>query len=363
VLAAEIVSKGTTGQQMLAPELDKPTAHTLVGYLYTGRYKELPVSAKTKPSAVSTYEAGTCVYCAAVRYQLTGLVDLAKEKIMSLDEEVSISDVLRIAKEHAFPLLPENETWYPAYLESAIKSAMAKNPELFQRPDFITQVEGNSRLLQVVWKTVISSYAGAVASPTHKDDNVTSRVQMHEKNEDVSILQNQPPASVDGSQTTAVANDTFADPSSPETPYGTATRATAPFEDNLKLDDIEPTIEAHQIPEPFTDELGFEQSKTYQRMSNNDTNPTLQFEPTNVFDQPTHVRSDSVIEAEDVEISTAKQAQDAVMTPVEEIDDNERIAETSPLIANGSVDAPTAVKKTKKKTKEKKKSAKLSAVF
>jgi hypothetical protein len=98
--------------------------------------------------AAASYQEGTYVYCAAVRYRLPGLAELAKEKIRVLDESVSIAEVLVIARDYAFPLLPDDEAWYPAYLEDAIRHAMIQDPEPFRRPEFITQVEGNRRLLE-----------------------------------------------------------------------------------------------------------------------------------------------------------------------------------------------------------------------
>jgi len=345
VLAAKVASK-RNANQVLAPELDNSTGHTLVTFMYTGKYKELPLSVESTQSAVSVYETGTCVYCAAVRYQLAGLVDLAKEKIMSSDEGVSISDILRIAKEQAFPLLPENETWYPSYLEAAIKRAMAKDPEPFKRPDFITQVEGNSRLLQMVWKTVISSYAGAVSTPTTGGGDNPPMDYEREKCEDVSTPQSQPPASVDGSQTTAVANDTPADPPSPGTSYYTTAPATTSFENSLKLDDIE----------PYTDELDFKKSTTFQKMNKNESMAIKS--AATVIDQgrSAHKRSDSVLPVED---AAAKEADDVAEESAERAEAIEKLEESLPLVVDGSVDATTVSKKSKKK----KKGGKLSTVF
>lgn len=345
VLAAKVASK-RNANQVLAPELDHTTAHTLVGFMYTGKYDELSLSKESTQSAVSVYETGTCVYCAAVRYQLAGLVDLAKEKIMSSDEGVSISDILRIAKEQAFPLLPENETWYPSYLEAAIKRAMAEDPEPFKHPDFITQVEGNSRLLQMVWKTVISSYAGAASTPTTGGGDHPPMDHEQEKCEDVLTSQSQPPASVDGSQTTAVANDTPVDPPSPEMSYYTTAPAATSIENSLKLDDIE----------PYTDELDFKKSTTFQKMNKNESMAIKSAAIAINQGRSAHKRSDSVLQVED---AAAKEADDVAEESTEKAEAVEKLEESSPLVADGSVDATTASKKSKKK----KKGGKPSTVF
>jgi hypothetical protein len=313
--------------------------------MYTGKYQYLCTDSQAEQSALSSYEAATCVYCAAVLYQLSGLADLAKEKIASFDGEMSISDVLKIAKDHAIPLLPENEAWYMAYLEGAIKTAMAKDPEPFKRPDFITQVEGNSRLLQLVWKTVMSNYNGSVATPKTDDNDATLKVEEHQ--DDIVDFEHQPASSVDGSQTTAVANETPADPPSPQPRDDINVESGNDLEDSLKLDDIEPSVETHSVPEPFTDELGFEKSKMYKRMSKNESgseSPVLELH------QPAHKRSDSVIQADDAATLVL------VTTPVEEIEEAGKFGNTSPLIEDGSNGAVTMSKKEKKrKLREKKK--------
>jgi hypothetical protein len=354
VLAAKLDPGSMAKQHVLLPELDEATAHTLVHYMYTGKYQYLGKSPKIETSALSNYQAGTCVYCAAARYQLSGLIDLAKKKIMSFDREVSISDVLAMARDHAFPLLPENETWYPAYLEDIIKSTMAKDPEPFRRPEFITQVEGSSRLLQVVWKTVINNYASTTVLPKVNDETpivqAASGGDENQRGNNGSVAEHQSPASVDGSQTTAVANDTAIDPISPGSFSEIRNNDNVSIENSLKLDDIEPTVETSQALDAFTDELGFEKSKMYQRMGKNErtTEPRMSLgsEPQKM----PHQRSDSVIQAEEDVMLPEKEAEMGTTTPVEDAEKSEAAAAT---VANGSVDGAQAAKKSKKKSKKK----------
>jgi hypothetical protein len=362
VLAAKLDRKTAAKQQISIPELDKATAHVLVHYMYTAQYQELRTSSDPQKSALSSYEAGTCVYCAAVRYQLPGLVDLAKEKITSLDEEVGISDVLAMARDHAFPLLPDDETWYPAYLEGAIKSAMAKDPEPFKSPTFITQVEGNTRLLQIVWKTVMSNYAlapvvsnadEAVNSPTVKEiseDVNLADLDDPQKSENASVHELAPPPSVDGSQTTAVANDIAVDSKVPVKSPESLSSAGIPFESVLKLDDIDPTVETHRSLEPFTDELGFERSTTYKKMGKRDSD--VEALDSGVGNVP-HKRSDSVMQAEDLVKVPTKETDLVTAIHVEETQEVGKIDGAAPLVANGSTEAANAAKKNKKKSKKK----------
>ncbi|EUC46615.1 hypothetical protein COCMIDRAFT_92287 [Bipolaris oryzae ATCC 44560] len=153
-------------QSVPLPELDLATAHTLVHYLYTGKYQTLSVHAGSDKIIPENYKLSVCVYCAAVRYGLPGLAELAQTKIKSFGEDVTIFDMLAVARQYAFPLLPEDDAWYPAYIEDALHNAVMEDPTPFRKPDFITTIEGSSRLLQLVWKTMMSNYVPKPATPT-----------------------------------------------------------------------------------------------------------------------------------------------------------------------------------------------------
>jgi hypothetical protein len=339
VLAAKFDTSSLAKQSLSIPELDETTAHTLVHYLYTGRYQDLKPPSQTENLTTASYKAGTCVYCAAVRYQLVGLAELAKEKIRVLDESVSIAEILAIARDHAFPLLPEDETWYPVYLEDAIKYAMVTDPEPFRRPEFITKVEGNSRLLQVVWKTVMSNYASLPLPKKEHNENVPSAPEAviddvndvdgeerHETGEKPSM----------GATKESMKENSAADalPSYQTEPKLSV--ANDAFENTLKLDDIEPTMDTPQAPEPFTDELGFEKSKMYQKMGKKDTETSVRSGGEGEREQVAHKRSDSVVHVEE-----------AVTTPLEEAEEADKSGDVAPSEAIGS-------KKSKKSNKKKK---------
>ncbi|KAF2848287.1 hypothetical protein T440DRAFT_537022 [Plenodomus tracheiphilus IPT5] len=337
------------------PEIDEATAHTLVHYLYTGKYQALGSESESEEAIALDYKLGTCAYCAAIRYKLPGLVELAREKITSFGEDVSIFDILAVAKDHAFPMLPEDELWYSGYVESAINGAMAENPEPFRKPDFITQVEGNSRLLQVVWKTVMSSYARTPVASVNIDDEVVTPTA--EKIPDIT-------ESAESQEEEPTIEDRILVDELEAAEVVTAltaleikqTEARKPITveiddmqgDTLKLDEIEPTDSTPQAPEPFTDELGFESSKTYQQMGKKfeqvpETVATAALEAT----KSGHTRSDSVVEVEETvappelerKATCGSEAVDAVAG--------------SPQAALSAIEGVTASKKSKKMKKKK----------
>jgi hypothetical protein len=340
-------------QSVSLPNLDSATAHSLVHYLYTGKYQSLNTQASSDKVIPEGYRLSARVYCAAVRYKLPGLTELAKEKVASFDEDVSISDVLTVARDHAFPLLPEDDTWYPAYVESALNSAMAENPEPFRRPDFITQIEGNSKLLQVVWKTVMSNYARALLTPVTKDDEaVTTTAETvpegsgavdSEEPESIPELEEavEEPETVNDPAPVPAITEDVADASTEDITAGSETTQ----EDSPDFEDIEPAVETPATPEPFTDELGFGTSKTYQQMGKKPdlaaANDVISDEPKT----PTHVRSDSVMQVE----QTVEKPEPDAMTSIDT--DQALDAEHAPHEANDLATPPKKSKNRKKKTK------------
>ncbi|KAI4667524.1 uncharacterized protein J4E79_002213 [Alternaria viburni] len=306
VLAAKSYPLAFVKQSVLLPELDLNTAHTLVHYLYTGKYQSLNTLASSDKVIPEVYKLGAGVYCAAARYKLPGLAELAQNKLKSLDEEMSIFDILTVARDHAFPLLPEDDLWYPSYVEQSLNNAMADDPEPFRKPDFITTVEGNSRLLQLVWKTVMSNYARAPATPVVSSEEATTPTaeivpELHEpvSGEDA-VATIAPPKVEDKEEPLAkpvsapVPEDKVA-----EAPVVNDAIASKPAEEVApKIDEAQP-VEKPATLEPFTDELDFKSSKTYQQMGNRkpeqvNTSDTV----SEATKAPVHVRSDSVMQVE-----------------------------------------------------------------
>ncbi|KAF1848203.1 uncharacterized protein K460DRAFT_279933 [Cucurbitaria berberidis CBS 394.84] len=349
-LAAKFNPWSLKKQPVPLPEVDEATAHTLVHYLYTGKYQALNTHSQPDKAVALSYKLGTCVYCAAVRYKLPGLVELAKEKITSFGEDVGIFDTLAMARDHAFPLLPEDESWYAAYLEGAINSAMAEDPEPFRKPDFITQVEGNSRLLQVVWKTVMSNYARAPVVPVIvEDEAVTPTAETLPEDFESADVRGPEPAQEPqdiSARETKLVDDSTPSPMPIETDAsatGAKSESDIAQEDSLELDDIEPTVEMSQAPEPFTDELGFERSKMYKQMGKKSelavgTEPNLE-----ALKKSAHTRSDSVMQVEEAAPTPNLERKDS--ETAELVDDGSQV--------NGLNDGATTSKKIKKQKKKK----------
>jgi len=303
VLAAKSYPLAFVKQSVLLPELDLNTAHTLVHYLYTGKYQSLNTLASSDKVIPEVYKLGAGVYCAAARYKLPGLAELAQNKLKSLDEEMSIFDILTVARDHAFPLLPEDDLWYPSYVEQSLNNAMADDPEPFRKPDFITTVEGNSRLLQLVWKTVMSNYARAPATPVVNNEEASTPTaelvpELHEPAGGEDAVSATAPSKEEAVKETATNPESALVPKDvvAEAPVANDAIVSKPTEE------VAPKLEETQVEqkpatlEPFTDELDFKSSKTYQQMGNR--KPEQVYTSASIPDEPIHVRSDSVMQVE-----------------------------------------------------------------
>ncbi|KAG9190132.1 hypothetical protein G6011_08220 [Alternaria panax] len=307
VLASKSYPVAFVQQPVLLSELDQNTAHTLIHYLYTGKFQSLSTLASSDKAISEVYKLGTSVYCAAARYQLPGLAELAQNKMKSLDEEMSIFDILAVAGDHAFPLLPEDDVWYSSYVEESLNNAMADDPEPFRRPDFITTVGADSKLLQLVWKTVMNNYARAPATPVVNNAGTSTPTT-----ELVPELQE----SIDGKDTiSAVAphkseevDESAATPLSVTVPRNEVTEAPIvkdiivpkPIKEATpEVEDAKPTAENPTPLEPFTDELDFKSSKTYQQMGNKKPEQVKASTISSIETKPApHKRSDSVVQVE-----------------------------------------------------------------
>jgi hypothetical protein len=140
--------------------IDEATAHVLVHYLYTHRYEALEPVSGTVNSYEQSCALATRVYFAGLKYVLPGLVQLAKEQIFNLGARLGIEELLGAVRECAFPLLLGGieDEWFELYLEDRVRDAARKDAELITSAGFVASFEGNSRLLQIVWRTVMAAF-------------------------------------------------------------------------------------------------------------------------------------------------------------------------------------------------------------
>jgi hypothetical protein len=365
VLAAKSFPVAFVQQPVLLPELDQNTAHTLIHYLYTGKFQSLSILASSDKIIPELYKLGTSVYCAAARYKLPGLAELAQNKMKSLDEEMSIFDILSVARDVAFPLLPEDDVWYPSYVEDSLNNAMADDPEPFRKPDFITSVGSDSKLLQLVWKTVMN-YARAPATPAANNEETSTPTaelvpELQESTGDENDVSAVVPQKTDEAGESAVTAVSVPAPRDDvtEAPIAEDIIVPKPTKDAvLKTEDAQPTEEKPATLEPFTDELDFKSSKTYQQMGNKKPEQVKASAISSVETKaPVHVRSDSVVQVEQP-LVTPIDGQTKADSGALVVDEPEQVVKTEQEDSNKLEDVVPLSKKDKKK---KKKAARASA--
>ncbi|KAF2445503.1 hypothetical protein P171DRAFT_266391 [Karstenula rhodostoma CBS 690.94] len=308
-----------TNDTVALPDLDAVTAHTLVAFLYTGRYETLEWLGEEDKKKVAAYKLAACVYCAATRYKIPGLAALAQDGINAAGRDLTILDVLGVARDHAFPILPDDETWFAEYLEDAIKRAAADDPGLFVKPGFVEQIEGDRRFRQVVMRAIVGTYAAGGGIGGGDDppmDAPTGEAEAVGGGADV-VAELQHTAAVNGD-----------------------------IEDEVQLEDIEPSYPDSPVhrpaspgspaaPESVTDELDFKNSKMYQSMGK----------------PVSHVRHDSAVQTDVVQAEKTPSVVDGkeekeVASPAADV----ASPASEVVIANGTT---SSGKKKNKKSKKK----------
>jgi len=371
------------------PELDENAAHILVHYLYTKEYESLGQYELVNGKALPEYKYSACVYCAATRYNIPGLTELAKEKIISFSEDLTIFDILSVAREDAFPWLLDEELWFPEHIEKSIKGAVSQDPDLFTRPEFVNQIQGDFKYRQSVMRAIVSTYSQklAVLSEQHTglSTPVADLVLVEPSLADVSEpkvldleldpiepveIDNEEPQDVDtepAEEAETVPDDIVPAKIEPETikpatiepetiePEVTEPEITEPeaikpatFEsETVEPENIEPQTETPEAPESFTDEVGFGSSKTYQRLGKKTEDADLEFITDSEALIPTHKRSDSVIQAmEDASTDSLPDLEEKAASP--------EPTHAAPVVVD---EVSTDVKAPKKKNRNRKKKA------
>jgi hypothetical protein len=220
-------------------DVDEATAHVLVHYLYTQRYEALESADGDDFSCAQPCALATRVYFAGLKYSLPGLVDLAKKKIVALGAWMGIEELLGAVRECKFPLLPEEieAEWFEAYLEERIRIAVTRDTELVTSAGFVASFEGNSRLLQIVWRTVMAAFkpcAPAVEGTTGWEEVQDNDGEAaHDRGDDGGYM--------------------------PLTPVLSAPDSVPAAGDALRLDTIEPTDSLTASSEHGSDGLGSHQ--------------------------------------------------------------------------------------------------------
>ncbi|RDW93645.1 uncharacterized protein DSM5745_00967 [Aspergillus mulundensis] len=116
--------------------VDSDIGHTLVHYLYTGTYQTLhePLARSAEFREKVEYNRSVLTYRAAVSYGLDGLAEQAKKYMKIFDKNISVHEILSIAKETF--VSAEKDAWFSEYLSETIKSRFETDEEAFREEGF-----------------------------------------------------------------------------------------------------------------------------------------------------------------------------------------------------------------------------------
>ncbi|ORY12658.1 hypothetical protein BCR34DRAFT_587118 [Clohesyomyces aquaticus] len=359
------------------PDLDEPTAHTLVHYLYTGIFQTLRSPDLLKDGMLEGYKLGTCVYCAATRYKIPGLANLAKDKITFCGDSLSILDILIVSRESAFPMLLDDEVWFPTYLETAIKDAFNKDPELFSKPDFSDQIEGDRRYRQVVMKAILNAVARGPVATNEAQSGVPKPAE--EEMVEISSARVRHDSGTQGlpEELNGTAEPDINGAAKPEedTPLGADAADENPTTVETSktvepvFDAIDPVVEETPAkPEPVTDETGWGKSTTYQNMGGKKSKKDVVSEDAPIVQEatvqdPAPLIQESIVEQESLvvkEIEPIVGKESPVVKEsepvVEEVNavSKELVGESTPTGEDASVQNETPVPKKNRKNRKKK---------
>ncbi|KAL4975901.1 hypothetical protein BDW66DRAFT_136605 [Aspergillus desertorum] len=123
------------GAQVVLSDVDEDIGHTLIHFLYTGRYETLD----SGRNLAREYRRSALAYQVAKRYGLLGLEAAATKHIEHFGASVHLQDVLETARE-VFPDLPTDEMWFKDYLKRYFASSFNRYRHFFQQEELFNAI-------------------------------------------------------------------------------------------------------------------------------------------------------------------------------------------------------------------------------
>jgi hypothetical protein len=104
--------------------VDESIGHTLIHFIYTGRYQILGLGiAPAEHKAATEFKRNVLAYCAARLCGIAKLEEFAKAKTEELQKELSIFDLQRISQEISSKL-PHHDNWFSIAIQRWIKTRL-----------------------------------------------------------------------------------------------------------------------------------------------------------------------------------------------------------------------------------------------
>ncbi|KAL3490253.1 hypothetical protein BJX62DRAFT_238232 [Aspergillus germanicus] len=138
------------GREVVLEDVDEDIGHTLIHFLYTGRYETL----YSGYNVATEYRRSALAYQAARRYELFGLEAVAKRQIKHFGPHVHLQTVLETAR-GVFPGLPSDEVWFKIYLKEYFSTSFGDSRHFFHREEFIKSIGHSSAFDKTIMQLTI----------------------------------------------------------------------------------------------------------------------------------------------------------------------------------------------------------------
>lgn len=150
--------------QVKLPNADSDVAHTLAHYVSTGEYQTLKTWDDSVEETYATeHRRGLQTYCASRHYQLHGLDELAKEKVLSLSDSIPVLTALGHIKS-AFTAVSDDD-WLPAYLDHMLEKAFETDDAVFTADELADHVGAEPTFDQALVRSLGRLLRDSLSSP------------------------------------------------------------------------------------------------------------------------------------------------------------------------------------------------------
>jgi hypothetical protein len=168
VLLSSFGPHSTPAWTIELPGVDEDIGHTLVHYLYTGSYQTLkPQGISGPPDSLTEYKRAALVYCSARLYQLDDLATHAINNMQLFDKELSIIQILDIARD-VYPKLLGDDLLLLEYLKTKVEAAYTADNTIFRTDLFTSYIGIDAAFTKALVKIMDQVYTNQIASMSMK---------------------------------------------------------------------------------------------------------------------------------------------------------------------------------------------------
>ncbi|KAJ0414776.1 hypothetical protein BJY00DRAFT_294565, partial [Aspergillus carlsbadensis] len=140
----------TSAREIVLGDVYEDIGHTLIHFLFTGRYETLYAG----HSLATEYRRSALAYLAARRYELDGLEEIARQQLEHFGPHVELRTVLETARE-VFPDLPSDEAWFRIYLKEHFSTSFDESRDFFQREEFTNAIGQNTEFDRIIMQLTV----------------------------------------------------------------------------------------------------------------------------------------------------------------------------------------------------------------